>query len=224
MAWPTPTQRFSNVATEEGASPPNLDGASTSPIVPLRCAVFGGVQQLLLHQGRLRLLSVSGDIGVIGSRRMAYTFNLTGTRRGPDREAISPYTAKPATCPTFLMSDEESAAVLAVISRHGGAIEDRRGSVVLTGAEMTFRDFDGPMFGVSITGSIEPAIGVLFEIATAGRLIVMNDHEKCDEPVPVVTTAEAQAQAEASEADRGPPELVTEVDRFLRVLLPGYDR
>jgi len=152
---------------------------------------------------------------------MAYTFSLTGTRRGPDREAISPYTAKPGIFPTFVMSDEERAAVLAVISRRGGAIVERRGSVVLPGAEMTFQDFDGPRFGVSITGAIEPAIGVLFEIATAGRLVVMNDHEKCDEPVPVVTTAEAAAQAEASEADPGPPELVTEVDRFLRVLLPG---
>lgn len=155
---------------------------------------------------------------------MAYTFSLTGTWRGPDREAISPYTAKPAIFPTFLMSGEERAAVLAVISRHGGAIEDRRASVVLSGAEMTFRDIDGLGFGVSITGAIEPAIGVLFEIASAGRLVVMNDHEKCDEPVPVVTTAEAAAQAEASGAEPGPPELVTEVERFLRVLLPGYDR
>jgi hypothetical protein len=155
---------------------------------------------------------------------MAYAFSLTGTRRGADREAISPFTAKPAMFPTFLMSDEERAAVLAVISRHGGAIEDRHGSVVLPGAEMTFRDFDGPRFGVSITGMIEPAIGVLFEIATAGRLVVMNDHDKCDEPVPVVTTAEAAAQAEASGAEPDSPELVTEVDRFLRVLLPGYDR
>lgn len=155
---------------------------------------------------------------------MAYTFSLTGTRRGPDREAISPYTAKPAIVPTFLMDADERAAVLAVISRHGGALEDRRASVVLSGAVMTFRDFGGLRFGVSITGAIEPAIGVLFEIASAGRLVVMNDHEKCDEPVPVVTTAEAAAQAEASGAEQGPPELVTEVDRFLRLLLPGYDR
>jgi len=155
---------------------------------------------------------------------MGYTFSLTGTRRGPDREAINPYTAKPSIVPTFVMSDEERAAVLVVISRHGGAIADRRGSVVLSGAEMTFRDFDGPRFGVSVTGAIEPAIGVLFEVATAGRLIVMNDHEKCDEPVPLVTTAEAAAQAEASGAEPGRPELVTEVDAFLRLLLPGYDR
>lgn len=155
---------------------------------------------------------------------MAYTFSLTGTRRGPDREAISPYTAKPAIFPSFLMSDEERAAVLAVISRHGGAIEDRSASLVLSGAEMKFRDFDGPRFGVSITGAIEPAIGILFEIATAGRLVVMNDHETCDEPLPVVTTPEAAAQAEAAGAEPGPAELVTEVDRFLRRLLPGYDR
>ena len=155
---------------------------------------------------------------------MAYTFSLTGTRRGPDCEALSPYTATPAIFPTFLMSDEERAAVLAVISRHGGAIEDRRGSIILPGAEMTFRDLNGPRFGVSITGAIEPAIGILFEIAAAGRLVVMNDHEKCDEPVPVVTVAEAAAQAEVSGASCDPPELVTEVNRFLRVLLPGYDR
>lgn len=155
---------------------------------------------------------------------MAYSFKLTGTRRGPDRDAINPFTAKPAIVPTFLMSDEERAAVLAVVSRHGGVIESRRGSVVLSGAEMTFRDFDGPRFGVSITGAIEPAIEVLFEIAIAGRLVVMNDHEKCDEPVPVVTTAETAAQAEASGVELGPLELVTGVDGFLRLLLPGYDR
>ena len=155
---------------------------------------------------------------------MPYAFSLTGTRRGPDREAISPFTGKPAMFPTFLMSDEERAAVLAAISRHGGAIADRRGSVVLPGAEITFREFDGARFGVSITGAIEPAIAFLFEIATAGRLVVMNDHEKCDEPVPVVTTAEAAAQAKLSGPDRDQPELVTEVDHFLRTLLPGYDR
>jgi hypothetical protein len=64
----------------------------------------------------------------------------------------------------------------------------------------------------------------LFEIATAGRLVVVNDHDKCDEPVPVVTTTEAATQAEASRSEPDSPELVPDVDRFLRVLLPGYDR
>lgn len=155
---------------------------------------------------------------------MAYVFSLTGTRRGPDREAINPFTAKLAMLPTFLMSDEERAAVLEVVARHGGAIEGGRGSVILPGAEMTFEDFDGPHFGVSITGAIEPAIAILFEMATVGRLVVMNNHEKCDEPVPVVTTTEAAAQSKASRAEPSSPELVTDVDRFLRVLLPGYDR
>lgn len=155
---------------------------------------------------------------------MAYTFSLTGTRRGPDREGINPFTAKPVVLRTFLMSDEERAAVLAVVARHGGAIVDGRGSLVLPSAEMTFQDFDGPKFGVSISGTIEEAIGVLFEMATAGRLVVMNNHEKCDEPVPVVTTADAAVQAEASGVEPDSPELVTEVDTFLRVLLPGYER
>jgi hypothetical protein len=85
---------------------------------------------------------------------MAYEFSLTGTRRGPKREAMDPFTAKLAMAPSF----------------------------------------------------------------------VMNDYEKCDDPVPVVTRPEAAAQAAASGVEPGSPELVTDVARFLRVLLPGYDR
>lgn len=155
---------------------------------------------------------------------MAYVFSLTGTRRGPEREAMNPFTAKLAMLPTFVMSDKERAAVLEVIARHGGTIEERRGFVTLRGAAMTFEDFDGPQFGVSITGAVEPAIALLFEMATAGRLVVMNNHEKCDEPVPVVTTPDGAAQSKASGAEPSSPELVSDVDQFLRVLLPGYDR
>lgn len=155
---------------------------------------------------------------------MAYWFSLTGTQRGPDHEALNPFTGKPGMAPTYLMGDDDRAAVLAIIARHGGALEGGRVSIDVSGTDMTFRDFDGPSFRVSITGAIEPAIQVLFEIATAGNLVVMNSHDNCDEPVPVVTTAETAARAEASDTQPGPPDLVTEVDRFLRVLLPGYDR
>lgn len=153
---------------------------------------------------------------------MAYSFHLTGTRRGPDRALLDPYTGKQAMRATCVMSDDERSAVVAVVAKHGGAIVGGGGTVVLAGAEMSFVDVDGPMFGVSVTGAIEPAMDVLFEVATAGRLVVVNDHEKCDEPVPVVTTREAEAQAESVGAES--PELAMDRDRFLRLLLPGYRR
>jgi len=155
---------------------------------------------------------------------MTYKFSLRGTRRGELRMGVNPFTAQSAMLPTFVMSDDERAVVLAVITRHGGAITAGAGALVLAGAELLFEDLGGPRSRVSIEGAIEPAIAILFEIASAGRLIVTNEHEKCDEPIPIVTTAEAQAQAIASEVEYDPPEIVTDIGRFLRVLLPGYDR
>ncbi len=153
---------------------------------------------------------------------MSYEFELYGTRTGPSREGRNPFTGKPATIPTFVMNEAEHAAVLEVITRHGGTMRDGGGAIVLACAELTFGDLAGPSFRASVTGAIEPAIEVLFEVATAGRLVITN--ERSDEPVPVVTTAEAAAQAEASGVEPAPEQIVTDVSRFLRVLLPGYDR
>lgn len=133
---------------------------------------------------------------------MPYKFHLSGTLRGPERERINPFTRKPVMAPTFVMSDEERAAVDVVIA------EKKSPGLTFTASD---RGID-----VLVTGAIEPAIDVLFEIATAGNLVAMNTHEKCDEPVPVVTTDEAAARY-GSEA-----ELTTDVGRFLRLLLPGY--
>lgn len=159
-----------------------------------------------------------------GDVSMAYLFSLSGTNAGEPRSALDPFTGKPAMMPTFVMNDEERAAVHAVITRHGGTLQAGTGALSLPGAEMSFEDLGGPRSRVSIEGAIEPAIAVLFEIATAGRLLVINIHEKCDEPVPVVTTPEAHARTDALEEAFGAPELETDVGRFLRLLLPGYDR
>lgn len=119
------------------------------------------------------------------------------------------------------MSDDERRAVGALIAKLGGAFVSG-GTVVLPGAQMTFVDVDGPMFGVTIRGAIEPAMLVLFEVATAGHLVVTNSHDACDEPVPVVTSREAEARAETVGTDD--PEVATDADSFLRALLPGYGR
>ncbi|MBS2013565.1 MAG: hypothetical protein JST00_11790 [Deltaproteobacteria bacterium] len=155
---------------------------------------------------------------------MAYLFSLTGTRPGEPRTAVNPFTGEPGLYTPFVMSDEQHAAVVAVIKGHGGVVEAGTGRLAASGAELRFDDLGGPRCRVTIEGAIEPAIAVLFEIATAARVVVMNEHEACDEPVPVVTTAEAHAQAVASAFQDYPPELVDDVGRFLRVLLPGYDR
>ncbi|MFO0675925.1 MAG: hypothetical protein U0169_05290 [Polyangiaceae bacterium] len=155
---------------------------------------------------------------------MSYAFSLTGTNRAEPRAAINPFTGGSEMLPTFAMNADERAAVQAVVRRHGGTFEAGEGDLVVAGARMHFEDFGGLRCAVSIEGAIESAIAVLFELAAAGRLVVLNEHESCDEPIPVVTTAEARAQAIASDVEDGDVELATDVGRFLRVLLPGYDR
>jgi len=124
----------------------------------------------------------------------------------------------------FVMSEDEHRAALSVIARHDGGIEGGRGSLALAKAEIRFGDFGDEGTDVEITGDIDSALDVLFEIATAGRMVVINTHEKCDEPVPVVTTADARAQALASEHDFGRPTLVNDALHFLVVLLPGHPK
>ena len=155
---------------------------------------------------------------------MAYEFALMGTRRGEQRLVFNPFTGQSAMMTTPAMSDDERAAVRAVFARHGATLDAGSGTIALAGAAMRLEDLGGLRSVVIIEGLIEQAIGILFEIATAGRLVVMNDHVKCDDPGPVVTTAEAQTQANASDPDGLVPELVTDLGTFLRVLLPGYDR
>src|SRR6266508_6801856 len=94
-----------------------------------------------------------------------------------------------------VMSEDEHQAALSVIARHGGGIEDGRGSLALAQAEIHFDNFGREGTDVEITGDIDSALDVLFELATAGRLVVVNTHERCDEPELVVTSAEAHAQA-----------------------------
>ncbi len=125
-----------------------------------------------------------------------------------------------------VMSEDEHQAALSVIARHGGGIEDGRGSLALAQAEIHFDNFGREGTDVEITGDIDSALDVLFELATAGRLVVMNTHERCDEPELVVTSAEAHAQALASnEPDSELPlTLADNPLQFLVALLPGHPK
>ena len=83
---------------------------------------------------------------------MSYTFRLTGTRRGPEREAISPFTAKPVLLPTFVMGDEERSARWRSSSIRSG-LSGRTGSGCtgsgLTGSGRIPEQVRGQRFGSS---------------------------------------------------------------------------
>lgn len=90
----------------------------------------------------------------------------------------------------LVMSAEEHSAALAVLARHGGLEEDAGGQIVLEGAALELSGFDEEGALVKIMGDLGVACRALFELATAGELLIVPDEGDA-----FVTTAGALARA-----------------------------
>lgn len=119
------------------------------------------------------------------------------------------------------MSDAEYRAASAVVARYGKIDEYGEGRLELFGGEVEVWgfDYDGAM--LSLIGDLRGPCDFVFELATAGRLVVQFD-APLGEACALVTTQEVLTLTEALDAaaheELGPICLVTDSEALWRVL------
>ncbi|MFO0639013.1 MAG: hypothetical protein U0183_07365 [Polyangiaceae bacterium] len=90
----------------------------------------------------------------------------------------------------LVMSAEELAAALAVLARYGALDENGDGRALLDGAALELSGFDEQGGLVKVIGDLGVACRALFELATAGELLILPDEGDAQ-----VTTAGALTRA-----------------------------
>lgn len=121
----------------------------------------------------------------------------------------------------LVMSAEELSAALSVLARYGGLDEDSGGRVELEGAALELSGFDEEGALVKIMGDLGVACRALFELATAGELLIVPDEGDA-----YVTTAGALARARqlaTSDDTFGPFVLVATPEALTAALTPSCD-
>jgi hypothetical protein len=148
---------------------------------------------------------------------MAFEVMLEATRWGAPREVRNPFTGGMVTSCPAEPSEAELGAMRAVLVRAGATLDDDGGGfLALPRARL---ELYGPDAGlVKVSGDLESACVVLFDLATAGHLSISapNFHE--DEPV-LVTTADALARLEQAPA-AGPAIVIANASELARRLAP----
>ena len=131
---------------------------------------------------------------------MAFEVMLQATRWGAPREERNPFTGGMVTCCPEELSEADLAAMRGVLVRAGATLDDEGGGfVALARARL---ELYGPSAAlVKVSGDLESACVVLFDLATAGNLSICAPNFLEDEPV-LVTTAEALARIEQAPAER----------------------
>jgi hypothetical protein len=147
---------------------------------------------------------------------MGYELSLQPTRRGPLRDARNPFTGAVQPMAPLEMSPEELHAALAVLERHGGKLDARGGGLVrLERAMLEFSGFGLTGDLVKVSGDLAGACACLFDLATAGQLVIAPDDGA------FVTTAEALARARDLEDELGTSVLVASVEELVTKLAPN---
>lgn len=154
-------------------------------------------------------------------REVGLEIAVRGIRRGPPRERRSLLTGALETYAELEMTDDEYRAASAIFARYGTIDEYGEGRLALPTAsiEVWGFDFDGCM--MNLVGDLHGACELLFELATAARLIVQFESAAGD-PSALVTTAEVLEQVraldDAAHDEIGPVILVTDVAAMWRRL------
>jgi len=137
---------------------------------------------------------------------MGFELTLRGTRRAPPRQGQNPFTGELELHAPLVMSATEHAAMLTVIGRHGGRLDDCGGGrVVLEKAALFFSGFDEEGGLVKVEGDLRLACVVLFDLAEAGQLVVLPDLGDA-----LVTSRSALERATALEHELGSPTIVVD--------------
>lgn len=123
----------------------------------------------------------------------------------------------------LVMSEKELGDALAVLARYGGRLdEDGGGLIVLGGAQLQFSGFDEQGDLVKIIGDLGVACRTLFELATAGQMVIVPDEGNA-----CVTTAEALGRAASlaeEDGELGPCVLVESADGLAACLAGEHER
>lgn len=152
---------------------------------------------------------------------MGFEVHLRGSRRGAPREVRNPFTGALVTHAPLVMSAEEHSAALAVLARYGELDEDGGGQIALEGAALELSGFDEQGALVKVLGDLDVACRALFELATAGELLIVPDEGDA-----FVTTAGALARARqlaTSDDTFGPFVLVATPEALAAALTASCD-
>lgn len=104
---------------------------------------------------------------------MSVELVLVGTHRGAARETESPLTGLPETRTPLVMNEAEFRAFTAVLERYGVEAGTHRGRVEIekTTAHLAAIGIEGAT--ANIAGDVVAASAFLFELVTAGELLVL---------------------------------------------------
>lgn len=122
----------------------------------------------------------------------------------------------------LVMSAAELDAALAVIARRGGSLDDGGGLLTLAHAAIQFYGFDAEGDLVKVIGDLRTACEFLFELASAGQLVIWNGAADDDRPASFVTTTDALSRAAALDDELGTTVLVTSAEHLFVSLAPDH--
>lgn len=150
---------------------------------------------------------------------------VRGIRRGPPRARKSPFTGELESYAELEMNDDEYRAATAIMGRHGAVDEYGEGRLDVPTAQIEVWGFDYDGCMMKLLGELRGACELVFELATAARLIVQFESAAGDASA-LVTTAELLTQAraldEAAHEELGPIVLVADAAAMWRALArPG---
>jgi hypothetical protein len=150
---------------------------------------------------------------------------VRGIRRGPPRARKNPFTGELETYAELEMNDEEHRAATAIMARYGAIDEHGEGRLALPTAQIDIWGFDYDGCMMNLLGELRGACELLFELATAARLIVQFESAAGDASALVTTAAllaQARALDDAAHEELGPIVLVADAAAMWRALArPG---
>lgn len=146
---------------------------------------------------------------------------VRGSRRGPPRPRPSPLTGKLETYAELELSEEDYRAAAEIFARHGKVDEFGEGRLELPTAQVEVWGFDYDGWMMNLAGDLRGACDLVFELATAARLIVQFEGA-AGEASALVTTPEVLSRAnvldEAAQDELGPILLAPDADAVWRAL------